>query len=204
MRGLKRNEPSTRFRSARAAARSARAHDHQYVETAACFGEGFEGVPGDATARAVTRPSQVRLPSFQIDRDILGRRACVHTLLDGHQDVGRSKPVQRRRRTSGDATTCPPLVAERIGGDRQDLAGLQQLGQSGCDAPGTSPRAEPRCSHDVRRLCVSPRFATRAQAQLSQWRHTRWRAPRQPIPKQSSEAPLFSCVRLRVSSRSRT
>lgn len=108
---------------------SALAHDHQYVETPASFGEGFEGVPGDSTARAVARcASQARLLSVQIDRDILGRPPCVYTLLDGHQDVRRSKPVQRRCRTARDATTCPPaLVAERIGGNGQNLAGIHQL-----------------------------------------------------------------------------
>ena len=115
---------------------SALAHHHQHVEASTCLGEGLEGVPRDSNAGAMRRAgSQARRPVLQVDRDVLGRPRCVQTLLDGHQDVGRAKPVQRRCRTARDATTCPALVAERIGGDRQNLAGIHQRGSQVAPRP---------------------------------------------------------------------
>ena len=104
------------------------AHDHQDIEAPACLGEVVEGVPGDETARAVARSSPDHLPSFQVERDILGRPPCVRTLLmDMRMSVARN-PFSAGVGQPGDSTTRPGLVPERIGGDRQDLAGIHKVG----------------------------------------------------------------------------
>jgi hypothetical protein len=138
--------------------RGALAHHHQHVEAAACFSKGFEGVPGDSSAGATGRSgSRVRLPSFEVDRDVFGRRPCVDTLLDGYEDVGRSKPVQCRCRT---ADKVPGACS---GADRwrpTEFRADPPAWESGCAAPDTTRPAGPRCSHDVRRLCVCPGVST--------------------------------------------
>jgi hypothetical protein len=95
-------------------------------------------------------------------RDIFRRRPCMDTLLDGDQDVGRPKPVQRRCRTARDATTCPALVAERIGGDRHDLAGFHKLG--GKVAPRPIPPL--RQGHAVVVACVGYTWTLDARLEL--------------------------------------
>jgi hypothetical protein len=126
------------------------------------------------------------------DRSRHLRSSCVRAHAPRWTSGCRS--LETRSAPASDSRGCDNVPAARSGADRwrpTRSRGAPTTRESGCAAPGTSPRAEPRCSHDAHRLCVNPRFATRAQAQLSQRRHTRWRGLRQAIPKQSSEAPLF-------------
>src|SRR5918996_2533120 len=107
--------------------RGALSYDREHVETAPGLGEGIEGVPRDASARAAVESGAKRLAGSETNRDVLGRGLGMGALLDRQQDVGGSKPVQVRCRTAADVTPGPALVAERIRGHRQNLPGIHEL-----------------------------------------------------------------------------
>jgi hypothetical protein len=99
----------------------------------------IEDVPRYSPARAAPRSgSKRRLAWFEIDGGGFGRGSCAGALLDGQQDVGGSKPIQRGGRTAGDATTHSAVVAQRIGRDGQNLTRIDQ-----CDVRFRRARCHP-------------------------------------------------------------